>query len=248
MTPNVPRIVQPSQWLEMVGMGTLQDYQDCFSREMDIPIHLLDRNGKSLLIPSKKLFFCDFVEMSSHHKCSGVNRIDVKEVASWFDKTHSFEPLVKCCDYGIASFLAPIYFNGELIAFWHCSGFTFDDSPHSKQLNLKFDLPILSHEDFSRAINSLTIVCRLLDIHFECGVISEEPMGPKCNPISDLLTQRENEVATLVCSGMSNAQIANRLFVSEKTVKTHLSNILSKLGLKNRVQLICEFAPAALDS
>lgn len=57
MTPNVPRIVQPSQWLEMVGMGTLQDYQDCFSREMDIPIHLLDRNGKSLLIPSKKLFF-----------------------------------------------------------------------------------------------------------------------------------------------------------------------------------------------
>ena len=73
-------------------------------------------------------------------------------------------------------------------------------------------------------------------------------MGPKCNPISDLLTQRENEVATLVCSGMSNAQIANRLFVSEKTVKTHLSNIFSKLGLKNRVQLICEFAPAALDS
>lgn len=51
------------------------------------------------------------------------------------------------------------------------------------------------------------------------------------------LTEREREVIRLVAQGCSNGEIARRLVISDKTVKTHVSNILSKLELEDRTQL-----------
>ena len=64
-----------------------------------------------------------------------------------------------------------------------------------------------------------------------------EPGRPR-TPELDSLTDREVEVLTLVARGWSNAEIAESLFVTSATAKTHVSRLLTKLDARDRAQLI----------
>ena len=68
------------------------------------------------------------------------------------------------------------------------------------------------------------------------GTVSVEQLDQRGTP--DALSEREVEVLRLVAAGMANRDIGQRLFISEKTVKTHLSHILGKLEATNRTQAV----------
>lgn len=69
---------------------------------------------------------------------------------------------------------------------------------------------------------------------------ASDPNGPNATPAAitglELLTPREQEVLDLIALGMSNKEIASKLVITEKTVKTHVSHVLGKLNLADRTQ------------
>jgi DNA-binding NarL/FixJ family response regulator len=67
--------------------------------------------------------------------------------------------------------------------------------------------------------------------------LARRPAGLDSHKVA-YLTDREKEVMIEVARGMTNAEVADALFISEQTVKTHVSNILTKLGLRDRAQMV----------
>ncbi|MFE7775327.1 response regulator [Streptomyces sp. NPDC057445] len=82
------------------------------------------------------------------------------------------------------------------------------------------------------ALLAPTVTRRLIT---EFSRIATAPRPPALAQIGDL-TERETEVLVLIAQGLSNAEIASHLVVAESTIKTHVSRILVKLGLRDRTQ------------
>ncbi|HEX9343968.1 MAG TPA: response regulator transcription factor [Actinomycetota bacterium] len=107
------------------------------------------------------------------------------------------------------------------------SGFLLKDAPPE---DLVEAIRVVARGD---ALIAPSVTRRLLD-RFAHSVMVEEAKPA----VLDTLTARELEVLTLLARGLSNAEIADHLVVSDTTVKTHVGRVLTKLDLRDRVQAV----------
>jgi DNA-binding NarL/FixJ family response regulator len=106
------------------------------------------------------------------------------------------------------------------------SGFLLKDTPPDELVRA---IEVVAAGD---ALLAPSVTKTLLE-HF-----ATEPPRPVPHPGIDLLTERESEVLRHLAEGMSNSEMADVMYVSEATVKTHVSHILTKLDVRDRVQAV----------
>jgi DNA-binding NarL/FixJ family response regulator len=107
------------------------------------------------------------------------------------------------------------------------AGFLLKDAPRERLIEA---IRVVHEGD---ALLSPSITRRLIE-HYAART---DPLRPPPAPLEEL-TPREREVLVLVARGLSNGEIAQRLVVTEATVKSHVGSILMKLGLRDRVQAV----------
>ena len=105
------------------------------------------------------------------------------------------------------------------------SGFLLKDSPRTLLLSA------IRRVVDGELVLAPAVMDRLVDTFVQVGGRAEDPGLAT-------LTPREVDVVRLVAQGLSNAEIAERLFLGVTTVKSHVARVLTKLGLRNRVQVV----------
>ncbi|OLE29217.1 MAG: DNA-binding response regulator [Catenulispora sp. 13_1_20CM_3_70_7] len=110
------------------------------------------------------------------------------------------------------------------------SGFLVKDTP---PLDLHTAIRTVA---FGEALLAPRITKRLIAAYIDRP--ADQPGRRPAPPLPTSVTSREREVLLLVAEGLSNAEIADRLFIGTGTVKTHIARLLTKLDARDRVQLV----------
>ncbi len=96
---------------------------------------------------------------------------------------------------------------------------------------------VLGRQRFDAEFSAGKSLSRDSAVHLALGEADDAPATAGDGDEAGLLAKREVDVARLVADGLSNKQIGARLFISERTVDSHVRSILNKLGFNSRVQI-----------
>ena len=222
------------QWIQFIGKDKLQTFQDNFAKAYGVSMIFLDTEGNPLTVGSQNSLFCFTIQKEHAARCRDNFQLDRETM----QKGESF---IHVCPFGITCLYVPVYFNNRLTAFAGIGGLTYENSTIPQNLKDRFHITSYNKETTWNILMLLESMLRLLNVNITLSqndasqkMEEELPVRVRDNRIS----KREYEIVQLLCKGYSNKQIAQQLFISETTVKTHISNILAKLNLHDRMQIV----------
>lgn len=195
----------------------LQRVQDLLSQQHTLSLVVLDNDCTEVTVPSGLPSFCGSADPTRSSTCWRMRRESITRVQT----TRQAAGLP--CPNGRSCFVSPI-------------GVAVDD----------FETPVQYYLAGSGPPGSMPTVRMVQEVFRLVRPMAPEPppvpltlaerRQPAANPNTGPLTHREQEILALIGAGLSNRQIAERLFVSQATVKTHITHLLQKLGLTNRTE------------
>ena len=222
------------QWLQFIVKDKLQTFQDNFARAYGVSMMFLDMEGNPLTVGSQNSLFCFTIQKEHAVRCRENFQLDKETM----QKGESF---IHVCPFGIACLYVPVYFNNRLTAFAGIGGLTYENSTIPENLKQRFHITSYNKETTWNILLLLESMLRLLNVNISLSQNDKSRKAEGDLPVrvrDDRISRREHEIVQLLCKGFSNKQIARQLFISETTVKTHISNILAKLNLHDRMQIV----------
>jgi DNA-binding CsgD family transcriptional regulator len=225
-------------WLNFIGKEKIQTFQDYFTRVHGFSLGFFDLAGKPITVEASSSLFCYSMMQKQQKRCKQEQEQALESVRE------SGKAALFNCYSGLNFFMCPVYFNKQMIAFAYGGGVAYGTEDISDALREKYQIPVISEHKLMTIIDLLEQIMGMSNIDAENAIkVLEASDETKAvgNILDEKLSKREAEVAKLICLGLSNRKIADKLFISEKTVKTHVSNILGKLDSKDRMQLIVDY-------
>lgn len=227
------------EWLKFIGKEKLQTFQDIFSQTYNISMSFFDAEGKPLTVWSKYPLFCTVIQKESMQRCRDEWQNHLAGLCEK-DKSKFFT-----CPFGMIGFVCPVFFDGRIMAYAYVGGVTYEGSKISLETRERYHLPAITKEQLKKISELLVETLNLLDVNLsifeKCKIKEKRETKEEDTKRDSRISMRERDIVELVCKGLSNKQIADKLFISERTVKTHVSNILAKLNLHDRMQLLVQY-------
>lgn len=227
--------VPVNKWLKLIGKDRLQTFQDLFSLNCNLSMCFLDADAVPLTVWSKDSLFCHVVQKNNLQRCTECGLAALAAVKA------EKQTRIYTCPYGLTCVLAPIFLNGTLTGYAYLGACVLSDSKITPQLREKYHLAEHTREELQIIASLLDSVINLLNIDYNNINTKTDGLKPGGKMRDERISTREQEIVELICQGFTNKQIAETLFISETTVKTHVSNILAKLNLHDRMQIIVHF-------
>ena len=231
---KVQKTVAPQQWLQIMGKEKIQGFQDTFAKTFGISLCLLNLDGRPLTIWSNSSLFCHSILQDRRDRCFQERRIAIHRV---LDNQKTY---ISKCYMGITNFCCPILYHQEIICVAHGGGVYVKDGGNFETNKIDASLTVLNPADLNNIINLLEETLRILNIDDNTERVERKRKNELGNSVflQNKLSRRELDIANLIVSGKTNKEISETLYISEKTVKSHVSHILTKLELKDRIQFL----------
>ena len=222
-------------WLSSIGKESVQAFQDDFSGLTDMSLCLVRLDGMPALVASNRSLLCFHIEDRNSTRCKMQHRQILERMAE------TGGTVVDTCYAGLTCFACPVFRGKEVVGAFF-GGMVLDADAEARAVDVaRYDVRTMGRAELDKALRSLASTLSLLKgVRIATGPTIDETGRELMAAFG--LTSREVMVVGQIMKGKSNLDIAEALFISEKTVKTHVTNILKKTSAKNRYEmaLLCK--------